>query len=95
LALIRSTSPDDGLRKGEEAVELAGRACALTKNENPEALHALAAAYAEVGQFSAAIATAERAIQIALAAGNSGLAAAVRRPLGLYQQQKPLRVGTR
>ena len=94
LSLTRATSGDDGLRDGEEAVELATRACTLTGNENPEALHALAAAYAEVGQFPAAVSTADRAIRIARTSGNEGLANAIRRPLELYRQEKPFRLNS-
>ena len=95
LALIRATSRDDGLRGGEEALELATRACNLTRNKNPEALHALAAAYAEVGQFPAAVSTAEHAVRIAQASGNEDLANAIRQPLELYGQQKPFRLNPR
>ena len=95
LALVRATSPDDSLRDGREAVELATRACALTRNEHPEALHALAAAYAEAGRFPEAIATAETAVRLARAVGNEGLAAALERPIESYRRGRPLRSGSR
>ncbi|NQT17002.1 MAG: tetratricopeptide repeat protein, partial [Planctomycetes bacterium] len=95
LALVRATSPDDSLRDGREAVELATRACVLTRNEHPEALHALAAAYAEAGRFPEAIATAETAVRLARSVGNEGLAAALERPIESYRRGRPLRSGSR
>ena len=77
LALIRATSKDDALRDGPQAVDLATRACDLTQRENPEALYALAAAYAEAGRFPDAAGTADLAIRAALAAGNRGLAGTI------------------
>jgi len=91
LALIRAASRDDALRDGPQAVELADRACRLTNNENPEALYALGAAYAEVGRFSDALSAARRALQIALATGNESATRAVRQHIALYEQRKPCR----
>ena len=91
LALIRATTKDDSLRNGEQAVEMATRACKLTQHQHPEALHALAAAYAEVGRFSAAVSAAEQAIQAARRGGNEGLANAIQQSLQFYRRQKPFR----
>jgi len=91
LALVRATSHDETLRNGRQAVELATRACKLAQYQHPEALHALAAAYAEAGRFADAVSTANLAIRVASAAGHKTLAATIERALQLYQQQKPFR----
>ncbi len=95
LALIRATSKDDSLRNGEQAVEMATRACELTRHQHPEALHALAAAYADVGRFSDAISTAELAVRLARSGRNEALAQAIQKPLELYKQQQPFRSDSR
>ena len=54
LAWILSMSPDESLRNGRRAVQLAERACELQHYEDWESLYSLAAAYAEVGNFDEA-----------------------------------------
>jgi tetratricopeptide (TPR) repeat protein len=95
LSLIRSASPVDALRNGPQAVELATRACELSRYENPMALHALAAAYAEVGRFPDALATVEVALRITRGAAQEAFAKELQRMLGLLQQQKPYRSSPR
>ena len=89
LATIRATSKNDSLRDGQQAVELATRACKLTGHQHPEALYVLAAAYAEEGRFPEAISTAERAIR---AARDDGFADTIRRSLEFYKQHKSFRL---
>ena len=60
LAWTLATQPDAQLRNGLEAVQMATRACELTRYEQPVLLATLAAAYAETGQFAEAISFAER-----------------------------------
>jgi tetratricopeptide (TPR) repeat protein len=55
LAWVLATAPDDSLRNGKEAIELAKRACELTDWEVAEYLDTLAAAYAEIGDFQSAV----------------------------------------
>ena len=69
-----ATSPDDGLRNGAEAVRLAERACELTHYGQPLFMGTLATAYAEAGRFPEAVTTAEKAEQLATAAGQTALA---------------------
>src|SRR5262249_44838362 len=69
LAWIRASAVDGALRNGDESVRLAERAAALTRNRDPAALDALAAAYACVGRFPDAIRVARSGLELALAAG--------------------------
>ncbi|MCA9063914.1 MAG: tetratricopeptide repeat protein [Planctomycetaceae bacterium] len=54
LAWILATCPEDGVRDGKRAVEMALKACALTEYKEWNALDTLAAAYAESGDFDEA-----------------------------------------
>jgi Flp pilus assembly protein TadD len=74
LALLLATCPDRSLRNGAKAVAVARQASEHSHDQNPVILGTLAAAYAEAGQLSEAIATAQRARQLALAQNNHTLA---------------------
>ena len=89
LAWLQATSADDSLRNGAEAVRLAERACQLTSNKQPVMLGTMAAAYAEAGRFPEAIATAQKANELAIAAGNTQFAQMNRLLLENYKQSKP------
>jgi tetratricopeptide (TPR) repeat protein len=91
LAWALATSPDDELRNGAEAVHLAEHACELTHYGEPLFLGTLAAAYAESGRFPEAVATAEKAGQLATDAGLAALVAKNRQLLELYRAGKPYR----
>ncbi len=73
LAWIAATDPHPELRNGPQAVAMAGRACELTGRQQPAMLLTLAAAYAETGQFSEALAAAEKGRDIAKTKGNKEL----------------------
>ncbi len=89
LAWVLAASPDDELRNGTEAVRLAERACELTHYGDPLFIGTLAAAYAESGRFPEAVATAERAEQLATTAGLAAVAEKNRQLLELYRAGKP------
>lgn len=91
LAWIRAVSSDDGLRDGAEAVHLAEHACELTRYSEPMFLGTLAAAYAEVGRFSEAVSTAEKAERLAMSAGLTSLAVKNRQLLEFYHSGQPYR----
>lgn len=63
LAWLLATSPDDDLRDGKRAVELATKACEETKWEEAHIISTLAAAYAETGDFENARKYSRRAVE--------------------------------
>jgi tetratricopeptide (TPR) repeat protein len=89
LAWMLAVHPDPQIRNGKEAVELAERACRLTNDEQPFYLGTLAAAYAEAGRFSDAIATAEKARDLARKAGLEKVAERNEQLLELYRVGQP------
>jgi tetratricopeptide (TPR) repeat protein len=91
LAWVFATCPDDTLRDGAQAVQLAEQALRISGSRIPVLFRTLAAAYAEKGMFSQAIETAQRGVELANSQGNSGLAAALQGNIALYQLGRPLR----
>ena len=89
LAWLRAANPDPAFRNGDEAVQLAQQACALTRYQRPIIVGTLAAAYAEAGRFDEAIATAQRARDLALTAGQKELADQNQQLLELYWTRQP------
>jgi Flp pilus assembly protein TadD len=93
LAWIRAAHAQAEFRDGAEAVRLAERACELTKYQMPLYVGTLAAAYAEVGHFDEAVATAGKARDLALAGGQKELAEKNLQLTRLYAARKPCREG--
>ena len=91
LAWLLATNPEPSLRNGAMAIEHARRADQLCGGKQPEVLDVLAAAYAEVGRFSEAVATAHKALDLATQQHNHGLANALRDRIALYKIRKPYR----
>ena len=91
LAWIRATHPDPGFRNGAEAVRLAERACELSGQRDPNLLDTLAAAYAEAGRFPEAVATAQKAAEMALSAGWKELASGIEKQLQHFKEGRPYR----
>ena len=91
LAWVFATSPDDSLRDGAKAVQLASEAVRVSGYRIPILFRTLAAAYAETGEFSKAIQTAQQGIELANSQGNSGLATELQGNIALYQEHRPLR----
>lgn len=87
LARVLATCPDDSIRDGVRAVNLAEQALRLSGGRSPTVLQTLAAAYAETGQFTRAIQTAQRALE--LAQGNAFLTEALQKEIALYQTGYP------
>ena len=78
-----------------QAIQLAQRACELSPQGNARCPDALATAYAAAGRFSDAVTTAERAIQLAEAAGQTALAKNIQSRLELYRAGRPFRQALR
>ena len=57
---VLATCPEDRIRDGKRAVELAKRACELSSRQVATCVETLAAAYAEAGDFEAACDTQAR-----------------------------------
>ena len=91
LAWVFATCPDDSIRDGRRAVELAEKALHISGGKIPMVFRILAAAYAENGRFSKAIESAQRGADLATSQGNSGLAAELQSNIALYQAGTPLR----
>ena len=91
LSWVFATCPEESIRNGERAVELAEKALRISGGRIPMIYRVLAAAYAENGQFSQAIESAQRGADLANSQGNPGLAAELQSNIVLYQAGTPLR----
>jgi len=91
-AWLLATCPDDRVRNGSEAVDLAGRAVQLTGAQEPLVLGTLAAAYAEASRFDEAVEAARDAVELAVRQKKRELAESLRAKLALYQSKKPYRM---
>ncbi len=87
LATLAPADGGDPVR----AVTLAERACALTGHQIAPYLDTLAAAYAAAGRFNDAIATAQKAIELAHSTGLPQVASEVEAHLELYRAGRPYR----
>jgi tetratricopeptide (TPR) repeat protein len=88
-ALLLASCPEEKLRDGKQAVELAAKACELTRQRNPDYLAVLAAAHAEVGQFQDALKLQRQALEDAEYARDHG--AEGKRRLQLFEDARPYR----
>jgi protein O-mannosyl-transferase len=91
LAWVLATSSDASIRDGATAVELAQQAVSLSGGREPLFFRTLAAAYAETGRFSDAIAVIREAVASARMQGKTGLANLLEEDVLLYRGQVPLR----
>lgn len=89
VAWIKATSKDETLRDPDEALRLAKRMAKLTGNEIPNVLDTLAAAYAAVGKYKEAVATATKGIRLAGSAGENDMAEDIQRKLVFYKKNQP------
>jgi protein O-mannosyl-transferase len=91
LAWVFATCPEDSIRNGRHAVELAEKALRISGGKIPMIYKVLAAAYAESERFTDAVETAQRGAEVAGNQGNPALAAELERNVALYQSGRPLR----
>ncbi len=89
MAWIFATSPEPQLRDPQAALGIADLTVKMTKQQDPLALDALAAALALNGQFPAAVQAAEVAINLANSQGNKPLAELISERLSSYKRQTP------
>jgi arylsulfatase A-like enzyme/lipopolysaccharide biosynthesis regulator YciM len=89
VAWIKATSRDEALRDPDEALRLAERMAELVGYEIPNVLDTLAAAYAAVGKYKEAVATAIKGIKLAVLAGENEMAENLRHKLAIYKKNQP------
>jgi tetratricopeptide (TPR) repeat protein len=91
VAWILATASDSSIRDGAKAVEFAQEAVRVSGGREPRFLRTLAAAYAESGQFSEAIAVAQQALGIANMQAKPDMAKRLNEDLVLFRGNLPLR----
>ncbi|MBV9617760.1 MAG: hypothetical protein JO201_00975, partial [Verrucomicrobia bacterium] len=91
LAWLLAAGPNDSLRDGARAIDLALKLNRVTHQDNPLYVRTLAAAYAEAGQFEKAVDTDQRASELAHAQRQDSFAAQIRQETDLYRQHRPMR----
>ncbi len=89
LAWLLATSPENSVRNGKKAIELAKKACELTEYKQAHILSTLAAGYAESGDFKAAIEWASKAVEQGKEDGQ--ISEQLQAELKSYQQGRPWR----
>jgi protein O-mannosyl-transferase len=91
LAWVLATASDSSIRDGAKAVGFAQEAVQLSGGREPLFLRTLAAAYAESGRFSEAIAVAQQAAVIAKMQAKPDMAKRLNGDLVLFRGNLPLR----
>ena len=87
FAWVLATSPEEELRDGRRAIELATKACELTDYEQAHILSTLAAGYAETGDFETATKWSQKAVEL----GSEDQKEVLSKELESYRQGKPWR----
>jgi hypothetical protein len=79
------------VRDGARAVELAAKACEITKYEQPHILSTLAAAYAETGDFDKAREWSQKAVDLNKEGQDADITEELAKELASYRENKPWR----
>src|SRR5262245_55361586 len=87
LAWLLATSPDEKLRNGKRAIELATAGCKLTEYKQAHLVSTLAAGYAETGDFKMAIEWSQKSVELA----GEDLKENLTKELDSYKAGKPVR----
>lgn len=87
LAWLLATSPEEKLRDGKRAIELALKACDVTEYKQAHILSTLAAAYAETGDFDTARKWSSKAVEIS----DEPMKEQLSKELESYKESKPWR----
>ncbi|HTN76142.1 MAG TPA: tetratricopeptide repeat protein, partial [Pirellulaceae bacterium] len=90
LSWVLSTSPDDNVRNGKRAVELALQACEATEYKKPHILSTLASAYAESGDWENAVKWSTKAVELG-SEGDKEIGEQLQKELDGYKEKKPFR----
>lgn len=91
LAILLSQCPDDQVRDGKQAVELASDLCEQTNWTDHQCIQILAAAYAEIGDFETAIKWENTAIGLMPEATDPEVRTSRHEWLKQYESHEPLR----
>jgi tetratricopeptide (TPR) repeat protein len=91
IGWILASHPAPQVRDGKKALELAERLCELTAYRNATMIETLAAAQAELGRFTEAINSIERARTLALEAGQKDVAQKAQELAELFRTGRPYR----
>jgi len=92
LAWWQATYPSAEIRNGAKAIENAKKACEMTTGWNKtNSFDTLAAAYAEAGNFAAAVTEQERAIELIIHQGNKSAPKGFERRRNLYKSGRAFR----
>jgi tetratricopeptide (TPR) repeat protein len=92
FAWLLATHEIEAETDSRKAVELAERACELTKYKSAPFLDTLGAAYAAAERWAESISTTEKAIELAVSTGQSDLADEIRDRLKLYRAGQAYRL---
>lgn len=87
LAWLLATSPDDNVRNGRRAIELAKKACEVTEYKEAHILSTLASGYAEIGDWENAVKWSEKAAEL----GEGEVQEQLKQELESYKNKKPWR----
>jgi tetratricopeptide (TPR) repeat protein len=87
FAWVLATSPEEKLRNGKRALDLATRAAELTSYQQAHILSTLASAYAELGNFESARKWSQKSVEV----GKESLKEELQKELKSYQANKPWR----
>ncbi|MEX2138630.1 MAG: tetratricopeptide repeat protein [Pirellulales bacterium] len=87
LAWVLATSPDEKIRDGQRAIELAKQGCEATEYKEAHILSTLAAGYAESGEWDEAIKWSKKAVEL----GGEAIDDQLKKELASYEQKKPWR----
>lgn len=91
LAWVFATCPEDSIRNGPRALQLAEEALRISGGKIPMVFRIVAAAYAENGRFGDAIQAAQQGADLADVQGNAALATELRSNIASYEAGRPLR----
>jgi tetratricopeptide (TPR) repeat protein len=89
LAWLLAASKETTIHNPDKAVRLAQQACELTNYKEPGLLDTLAVVYAATGDFSKAIETAEKALELCQSSEQNTLKEKIENRLVLYKAGKP------